>query len=189
MLNDLLMLVGSLLGLGDVTDYLASYDADNPTTPPSNLTDLKRLANFAYSQIVRDYMPLLITETKTSNASCEIAYAGFSKTVANIKKVCFENGTPCTFRCFPEFIKVGYPTRKFLITYAYVPNEFSDLEDEIELPFGLSLTAVAFATCFEYAIAGGLYDEADMWEQRFKEKISSAIRGNREHKLPSRGWI
>jgi len=190
MLNDLLMLVATYLNLEDVSSYIDAVNTDEEVgDAPKDLTLLIRLANLTLKTITADYMPLYTEEQVYSDGDCQINYSGFSKTPIKIKSVSYLDGISATFRCFPSYVKVGYPNKKYLVKYAYAPEELTDLDDELEKPFGLSAQTIAFGICFEYYIANELYAEADMFEERFKQAILKDINSTRIKEVPKRGWV
>ena len=190
MLNDLLMLVATYLNLEDVSSYIDSLNIEEEAgEQPKDLNLLIRLANLTLRIITTDYLPLYAEEEVSSDGDCQINYSCFSRTATRVKSVSYLDGISTTFRCFPSQIKVGYPNKKYLVKYAYLPEEMTDLDDEIEKPFGLTNETIAFGICFEYYITNELYPEADMWEARFKQSILKDINGTRVKQLPKRGWV
>ena len=189
MLNDLLMIVATYLGLDDVNSYIDAINSEEEATAPESLGLLINLANLTIRRITRDYMPLYAEETIFSDDSCQIAFSAFSKTPVQIKSISTPDRISATFRCFPTFIKVGYSSRPYIVKYSYAPEEMDDLEDTIEKPYNLAIETIAYAVCFEYCIANELFSEADMWEERFKQAIMKDINGTRTKMVPKRGWV
>lgn len=189
MLNDLLMIVATYLGLDDVNSYIDAVNSEEEATAPQSLNLLINLANLTIGRITRDYMPLYTEEIISSDSNCQINFSAFSKALVQIKAVSTLDGIHSTFRCFPSFIKVGYPSRQYLVKYSYAPEELEDLEDAIEKPYNLATETIAYGVCFEYCLVNELYQEADMWEERFKEAIMKDINGARAKVLPKRGWV
>lgn len=199
MLKDLIYAVASYLRMDDVCDYLDSLnqeetgiivtDSETFLTEPKEIKLLTNLTNLVLGQILREYMPLYTEEIVSSNANCEISFSSFSKKVNQIINVSFVDGLNSTFRIFPEYIKVGSPQEKYVVKYSYLPEEITNFNAPIEKPISLSENTIALGVCAEYCLIEMLYDEADMWEAKFKESLQNTIRKLREKRLPSRGWI
>ena len=190
MLNDLLSIVASYLGLDEVSQYIDAVNIDEtPENKPEVLDFLISLVNLTMRQITRDYMPLYKEEILCSDENCQINYSDFSTAPVQIKSVSYLDGISSTFRCFPSYIKVGYQNKKYLVKYSYTPSSVSDLDSEIEMPFGLKIETICFGVCYEYCISNELYSEADIWEERFKNSLLNDINGKRAKSVPIRGWV
>lgn len=197
MLKDLIYTVASLLKMEDVCDYLNVVNEKDfndevsidEMTKPKEIEFIINLCNLVIEQITREFMPLYLEELTSSNENCEINFSGLSQKVNQIISVSFADGIGTTYRVFPEYIKVGNPQEKFLVNYSYIPKQVSSLEDEFALPMGLSEFTVAYGVCAEYCLIEMLYDEADMWESKFKTSLQNSIKKLRERKIPSRGWV
>ena len=76
------------------------------------------------------------------------------------------------------------------IFYRYQPDEISSLEDELE-NFSNKVTEkiFAFGVAMEYCFIQGLYDDAQIWEKRFKDALLIRASKKSNMKLPARRWI
>lgn len=189
MLQDLIYLSSFYLNLDDVSDYLTSLADETPLDKPDDVDKLISLANLTIRKVVREFAPLYAEESVTSNANCEISYSNLTKDVCNIKSVSTADGLSATFRVFPEFIKVGYPNQSYFVNYSFYPDELDDLTDDLVLPIGVTKEAIAFGICAEYLTISGMFDEADVFEDKFKKSLADGLINQRERKVLNRGWI
>lgn len=196
MLKDLIHTASTLLGLDDVCFYIDALgqeeneivQVDTPEKP-KELDFLIKLANLVVGQIAREYMPIYKEELIESNASCEIGFEKFLHRVNQVTGVAFADGIGTTFRVFPEYIKVGSPNEKFIVSYSLIPDEVYNLENKFMLPVGVGEETVAYGICSEYSLVNMLFDEADMWEAKFKTSLQNCARKLKEKRIPSRGWV
>lgn len=191
MLKDIIYLAGFYLNLTSVTDYLTALDGEevSETEEPKELETLISLSNLVIRNVTRKFAPLYFEEMRESNDNCEIDLAGFSKSVNEIKSVVSTDGIKATFRNFPEFIKVGYPNTMYKITYSFIPEEIRGLNSSLILPPKVTEDDIAFGVCAEFATINMLYDEATMFESRFKECLLNSLMGRSERKIKSRSFL
>ena len=189
MLKDLIYLASFYLNLDDVSDYLTNIEDDSNIEAPTDLSVLINLANLSIRRIVKDYKPLYREEFKKSDENCFIAFSDLSKEVCAIKNVTTLDRLPVTFRILENNIKVGVPSGDYLVKYSYYPSELTDLNDSLILPDGVNKEAVCFSMCCDYLTIKRLYDDADVFETKFKESLVRGLRANKEIKVASRGWF
>ena len=61
-----------------------------------------------------------------------------------------------------------------VVKYAYTPTE-KTMDGECECAIGVSERLVAFGMASEYSAALGLYEEASVWDKKYKDGIEAAI--------------
>lgn len=173
MTKDIIKLSATFLGLTDVLDYLKNPVITLSTETENKIEDLILFTNYVVREITKNYMPLLTEEEATSNKSCEIHFTNLSKNAIAIKNIKNGLGQKVTFNLYPTFIKVGFPETKYMITYNYTPEKIQNIDQTLELPFGLGSEIVAYGVASEYALSKLLYNEADMWESKFKNSLEN----------------
>ena len=70
--------------------------------------------------------------------------------------------------------------------YRYAPAA-KTAEDDSEYGQG-EARALALGTCCEYALSSGMYDEAVMWDKRYKDALAALCR-TRGGTLKGRRWV
>lgn len=192
MLKDLIYLSSFYLNLNNVTDYLTALDGEEELIDedrPVELESLITLSNLVIRNVARKFAPLYFEEVLTSNENCEISFDNFSKSVNEVKMVTLNDGLSVTFRVFPEFIKVGLPNTSYKVSYSYIPEEVRELDATLPLPTNITEDDLCFGVCAEYATMEMLYDEASVFESKFKESLIRSLIGKKEKQIKSRGWL
>ena len=189
MTKDIIKLSATFLGLSDVVDYLKDTNTSANQETLEKLDDLILFANYVIREITKSYFPLSHTEQVTSNESCEIEFSKLSKSAIAIKSIKNTLNQCVTFNLYPSFIKVGFPERKYTVTYNYVPNKIQSLDDTLNLPLGLGIEVISYGVASEYALSRLLYDEADMWESKFKNALENIKSKHGDRRFYSRRLI
>ena len=58
-----------------------------------------------------------------------------------------------------------------------------------EMFCGLSARVYAYGVASEFLLVDGVSEDAEIWEERFKESLFVLSRKRGEHKLPARSWF
>lgn len=172
MTKDIIKLTATMLGLDSVIEYLdGKIEADDEINKTIN--ELLIYTSYILREITKDYYPLSETEELFTNESCEINFSDFSKNVIAIKDIKNELNMSVEFNLYPTYVKLGTPNSKYTITYNYTLPKVTDINDEINLPFDLDYFVVCYGVASEYALSKLLYDEADMWQAKFKNSLEN----------------
>ena len=69
--------------------------------------------------------------------------------------------------------------------------DFEDMEltDTVEFFNGLSARVYAYGIASEFLLVSGVSDDAEIWEERFKESLFVLSRKRGEHRLPKRSFL
>lgn len=186
MTKDILLLSATMLGLDDVIMHLSQpepADADDEVKTKEN--ELIAYLNYVVSQIVKEFMPLSNCEKVCSDSSCQIMYDKLSKQAVSIRMVSLY-GRQVTFNLYPEYLKVGRPNQEYEVFYNYVPEKVKDLTDNLELPLGLSEFVICYGIASEYALSKLLYDEANMWQDKYKNALENLTCRSKERRFYAR---
>ena len=172
MTKEILKLSATFLGLYDVVTYI-----NNPTNTPNNevknkIDELLVYMNYVIREVTKEYYPLSYCEDVKSNNQCEIDISLLTKNAIAIKEI-KQNDNSVTFNLYPTYIKVGKPNLIYNITYNYIPESISNINQPLNLPLGLEYFIIAYGIASEYALSKLLYDEANMWESKFKNSLES----------------
>lgn len=174
MTKDILKLSSTFLHLDDTLAFLTSSENVEPNENVKNqINQLIVFTNYIIREITKDYYPLYFKETISSDQDGKIFYNKLSKTAIRIKDVKNFLDLSCHFEIYPEYLKLENANTEYKIFYSYVPNTIKTIEDEAELPFGVDYFIVCYGVASEFALSCGLYDEAEMWESKFKNALRS----------------
>lgn len=172
MTKEILKLSATFLGLYDVVSFLNNPSTNINEDIRNQLDELLVYMNYILREVTKEYYPLSYEEDIYSNEQCEISFQSFSKNIISIKEVINENNN-VTYNIYPTYIKVGKPNTKYLISYNYVLDSVKDINSELILPLGLEPFIICYGIASEYATSKLQYDEANMWESKFKNALQS----------------
>ncbi len=146
---------------------------------------LLRCFNLVNQEIASDYLPFLCTEKIDVNNSI-LSFEDLSKTLINVYELKGSFGKSVRYKLYPNYIEVFGRAKS--ITYSFLPSDFA-LSDEFEFYNGLSARIYAYGVASEYLLCDGLSEDAEIWEERFKESLFVLSRKKSETRLPKRRWI
>lgn len=144
-----------------------------------------RCYNLVNQEIASDYLPFLYTEKIDVNNSV-LNFSDLSKTIINIYEVKGNLNINIRYKRYPEYLQIFGHAKK--ITYSYLPEDL-ELNDNVEFFNGLSSRIYAYGMASEYLLCDGLSEDAEIWEERFKESLFVLSRKRSEIRLPKRRWL
>ena len=145
---------------------------------------LVRCFNLVESELALDYLPLYAEETLETQTGA-IEYATFARSVVRVLKVTDEWGNSAPFRLFPTYLKTQ--GGKINVRYAYAPA-IKTIEDESDYIVQASVRLFAYGIAAEYTLACGLFEDAAVWDKKYKDAIAAAYRSAPTRKIRSRRW-
>ncbi len=147
---------------------------------------LLKCFNLVENELALEYFPLLCEDEVESDTG-KIDYYALSNQVVRVIKVADCYGNEAAFKLFPEYIKTA--AGKVKITYSYTPKQ-KFLDDEGSyITAKVSVRMMAYGIAAEYCLACGLYEEAAVWDKKYKDCISAAYKGCTSRVLKSRRWV
>ncbi|MGN1201365.1 MAG: hypothetical protein ACI4R8_03825 [Candidatus Caccovivens sp.] len=140
--------------------------------------------NLVNQEIASDYLPFLTKEEVEGGEI--IPFSSLSKAVINIYKVKNRFGLNLKFKLFPDYVQVqGNPKT---VVYSYLPQDAS-INSTVEMYNGLSARVYAYGMASEFLLIDGMSEDAEIWEERFKESLFVLSRKRGEHQMPCRSWF
>lgn len=161
-------------------DFVKSELADN-----RELRLLVRCVNLVLKEVACDYIQLIHRQTMTSKDG-KIEYTDFEKPLLEIKSVKKSDGEEVRYFALPDYVAVEDGV--FEVSYAFVPTDkgFFDETDFSGTKAGDRV--FAYGAAAEFCLISGNYDEALMWERRYKDALMVATRKTTEVVMPRRRW-
>lgn len=145
--------------------------------------NLVKCFNLINNEIASEYIPIIkIESVKPSNFKVE--YSNLSSPVRQIIMVKDKYGRKVKFKAYQDYMMAF--ANEVEITYQAYPTELS-LSGQFETTLPERLYAYGIAR--EYYFIQTLFDEASIWEERFKNSLQVLSRKGSEVKIPQRGWI
>lgn len=178
---DIIKLVCEFVGEKELFSKLIVDEALNEKETEKVAT-MQRCFNLVNQEIASDFIPFLQKEQVCGSF---INFETLSKKMISIFQVKNRFGINLKFKIFPNYVEV-YGCAKTII-YSYFPDELS-LQDDVQMFCGLCARVYAYGVASEYLLICG-NDDAEIWENRFKDSLFVLSRKKGEHILPKRRWF
>ncbi len=158
---------------------------------PANASDerMVRLVNalgVAYMQLVTEYAPLEQKETITVQNG-EYDLSSLSKKFFDAVKLVRSDGEKERFRVRNGKLFAADGT--YTLFYCYAPSSYPAIGGTIEVSSRVSLDLLARGVAAEYALESMMYEEASLFEKRYKEGLANVLSSRKELRLPCGRWI
>ena len=182
--KDILKLVCEFV---DERDILSKWNSSTElsSSEQKKVDRMVKCFNLVNQEIASDYLPFL-TEEAIDVSDGPLYFANLSKTVINVYEVRNAFGFSLHFKNFANHIKIDGHGKK--VVYSYLPNELT-LNQDVEKLRGLSERVYAYGVACEFLLLEGFGNDAELWEERFKEALFILSRKRGEHLLPERRFL
>ena len=168
----------------NVLDEVEGYLSGTSTEGEAQANALLRCFNLVENEVALDYLPLL-AEDEMETETGTIYYAKLSREAARVVGVWDEWGNAVPFTLFPDYLKTQ--PNKVRVRYTYLPRE-KTFKDKSDFTLQASVRLFAYGVAAEYALASGLFEEAAVWDQKYKDAIKAAYCAKPSRRLRSRRW-
>ncbi len=175
-----------LAGAGELglKDCVKAYLDGTDTAGAGETERLLDCFNLVENELALDYLPLYAEEELESDSGA-VYYSELSKRVVRVLRVADEGGNALAFKLFPEYLKTQ--GGKIKVAYTYAPNA-KGIEDESDYILQASVRLFAYGIAAEYSLAVGAFEDAAVWDKKYKDAIAAAYRAKPSRKLRSRRW-
>lgn len=151
-----------------------------------NLNLLIRCTDLVLKEVATDFIPIRKKEIILTNEK-EIEFSSFSSPVLKIIDV-KQNGKSIKYKIFSTHIELS-KCGEIEVIYNAIPSTVKTLGANIDEVSNLvSQRILAYGVAKEYCYISSLYDEATMWEEKFKNAISS-ITKSVSKRVKARRWF
>lgn len=165
----------------EVNDYLEGVSTDGE----ADTNALLRCFNIVENELALDYLPLTCEESFETDTGV-LYFSELSRGVVRLLKITDESGEELSFRLFPEYVKTQAGT--ITVRYTYAPKEKTFLDDS-DFTLYASVRLFVYGMAAEFSLAKGLFEEAAVWDAKYKEAIAAAYRSRPCKKIRSRRWV
>ena len=141
--------------------------------------------NIVENELALDYLPLTAEDTIRSNTGV-IEYESLKYPVVRIVEVKDGQGENVDFHIFAKYLKTE--TGTVTVRYTYTPSK-KTMEEESDFTAPVSSRLIAYGIAAEYAMANGLFEDASVWEKKYKQAIENAYRLQPCVRIRSRRWV
>lgn len=139
--------------------------------------------NLVNNEIASEYLPYLKSKSMQTD-NFKIKYSDFDEKLCEIISIKDKNGKNLKFKKFDDHIMVF--ANSVQVIYSIYPQNLT-LEDEFESL--LPERVYAYGVAREYFFIKTLFDDADIWEERFKNSLQVLVRKKSDIIMPRRRWI
>ena len=180
--KEVLLIAAAELGLYDT---VRSYIEEQNETGKEETEALLRCFNLVENEVALDYLPLYAEEVVETDTG-SVYYSQLSRSAVRVVKVTDEWDNDAPFRLFPEYIKTQGGRLK--IRYAYAPEK-KGIADESDYLTQVSPRLFAYGVAAEYCLALGIFEDAAVWDKKYKDAITATYRAKPVRVIQSRRWV
>ena len=180
--KDCMILAATELGIAEELDAYFNEATDAYARVGKTLL---QCYNVVENELALDYLPLTM-EDEVQTQTGRVEFSVLSCKAVRILHVTDGNDEAVKYRIFPNYLKTQ--PGKLKILYVYSPSE-KGLNDECECASTVSKRMLAFGIAAEYCLRMGMYEEADVWNKKYKGAIEAAYKATPCKRISSRRWI
>ena len=177
--KEILRETAQLLGLRAVVAY---FDGDEEEQ--EEVHELLRCFNVVENELALDYLPLY-AETEVETTTGVVQYESLPFSIVRVLRVRDSADESVKYTLFPTYLKAS--AGKLTIAYTYAPQT-KTLEDESDYQLQASKRLFAYGIAAEYALAQGAFEDAGIWDKKYKDALTAAYRARPCKILRSRRW-
>lgn len=168
-------------------DLLSEIKTANKNETNEELLALLRAYNLVENELALDYFPLKKTIRRIATSG-RVSYTDFSEAPVNILSVTQE-GKPiaCTFDSLGYDLPAGV-TGYYDVEYTYQPSP-KEYGTDAELAKGVSARLASFGVACEYCLMFKRFDEAAVWERKYRDALRAIGMLRRTLAMRSRRWV
>ena len=163
-----------------VTGYLSGTDAAGE----ADTENLLRCFNLVESALALEYLPLYAEEELVTQTGA-VYYDELTRAPVRVLRVRDEWDNLCAFKLFPDYLKTQ--SGKVKVCYSYLPDA-KGLEDKSDFTLQASLQLFVYGMATEYTLSCGRFEEAAVWDKKYKDAIAAAYRAKPCKKMRARRW-
>lgn len=179
-----LLQLENVLALNNVSGEEGMLTDGEKLEAEKELNLLLRCANLACHETASEYIHLLAFETFETKDG-RIEYTAFKRQPVDIYAV-KKDGAACRFKLYPSELITSPGSVE--VHYTHLPEK-TGLDGDFEFEEGkMSTRILAYGTAAEYCVICGMYEEARIWDKRYKDSIFAALRSRKSVILPARRW-
>lgn len=186
--KQVLELVCTFLGKEDLLScpYFSASEQELSSDEQKELDILLRCLNLVTSEISTEYLPIYRTKKITLNGG-EFDLKDIDENIFQIIKLEDEYSGAIKFRIFGDKLRAN--ATNCTVTYtSFAPK--TTLDGDIETFSSVMPDRVlAYGTAMEYCFISSLYDDATLWESRYKNSLLTLSQKKHNVVMPKRRWL
>lgn len=163
-----------------VTGYLDGTDV----TGEADTENLLRCFNLVESELALEYLPLC-AEEELETQTGTVYFSELSRAPVRVLRVRDKWDNERPFKLFPDYLKTQSGSVK--VEYSYLP-ETKGLDGASDFALQASTRLFAYGMAAEYTLSCGRFEEAAVWDKKYKDAIAAAYRAKPCKKIRARRW-
>ena len=173
------------VGRGELAEELASLASG--AEPSEEAGSLLRCYQLVESEVALAYCPLRTAERVTPVGG-KVQYLNFSHLPVDVHEV-REGEKRLSFTMYASYLEVPGASGAVTVDYAYAPEE-SGFFDDVPFPARVSGEALSLGVCSEFLLTCGRYEEAAVWEGKFRAALKGVgVFRRKLCAIRSRRWV
>lgn len=154
-------------------------------TDNKELMLLVKCANLVQSELA-EYFPLKTSDTVEVQNS-QIEYTQLSQSIIEVISVTYKGGK-IKFNSLPKYLSVSINSGEVNVNYNYRPESVTFYDSLTLGSTKIDERILAYAIASEYCLIKGLYEDASLWDSRYKTALKTISSSSREMVVKSRRW-
>ncbi len=168
-----------------ILSEVRAYVERNDVSGKEKTENLLRCFNIVENELALDYIPLN-AEDEFESETGVISYTQFQNSVVRVIGVEDQWGNAVSFKLFPKYLKTQ--SGRVRVSYSYTPKE-KTIDEKSDYTLQVSVRLFAYGIATEYALANGLFEEATIWDKKYKDAVQAAYKLRPCRKIQSRRWV
>lgn len=169
-----------------IEEPIATYFGESATAEDEKkATLLLSCFNIVENELALDYFPLIAEDTVETDGGV-VEFSALKNDAVRITQVTDEWGNSAAFQLFPSYLKTQ--PGKVCVRYTYTPKK-KTTDEKSDFYTAVSVRLISYGMAAEYAMATGLFEDAAVWDKKYKEGIRAAYRLQKCKRIRSRRWV
>ncbi len=178
--KEVVMLAAEELG---ISAEIKEYYEEGVTAGKMKADRLLTCFNLVENELALDYFSLKKSEIIASNG--QITFSSLKNSPVNIISVTDAENNPYEFALYANYIQTVSGAVK--VTYSYTPN-MKTIDDESDFSGEISARLMSYGIAAEYSLEVGAFEDAAVWDKKYKDAISVWYKRSKGGRMPSRRW-
>ena len=168
MLKDILLKTAELINRDDLIEGLNSNN--NSQSIQNDILRMISYYNFTMETLCENYFNLSNKQKISSDNNKKIHYFNFTYKPTKILSVS-KNFKNIFFSEYSKYITVPEEHGVYEITYQFLPDRLSSINDKVELPYCITEKIVCYGIAAEFLACKDQFDKAEYWNNKFMFEI------------------
>ena len=184
--REIMIQAAEFAGRQDIANYLRNGYADDIESMKKEAAVLLRCFNLTENEVALEYKPLIFEESVYAKDGI-ISFDSLSRQALDILGIRDEFDNKLPYKMYPQYLKTAPKTVK--VSYSFVPEKKTENGESDYKNSVLSLRILAMGTACEFLLVCGLYDDALLWDKRFKDSLLKVCgKSTAKKTMPVRRW-